>query len=107
MKTVSSSENIITRIWYSTIAMSIVLFIGYAEAPITHRKGLCLVPKSELLSLSLRQYDQTLKKSKLSTDHEKVKMVRRVGKELQDQQKRFFRSPVRTSRSKIINGNLT
>ena len=83
MKTVSNRKNIIPRIFCSTIVMSIVLFfIGCAEVPVTHRKGLHLVPKSELLSLSLRQYDQTLKKSKLSTDQGKVQMVRRVGERI-------------------------
>jgi predicted Zn-dependent protease len=54
-------------------------FQGCAEVPITHRKGLHLVPESELVSMSLQQYDDVLKKSKLSTDTQKVEMVRRVG----------------------------
>ena len=57
----------------------IVQFQACAEVPITHRKGLHLVPKTELLSMSLQQYDEVLKKSKLSTDTQKVEMVRRVG----------------------------
>ena len=54
-------------------------FQGCAEVPITHRKGLHLVPETELLSMSLQQYDEVLKKSKLSNDTQKVEMVRRVG----------------------------
>ncbi len=54
-------------------------FPGCAEVPITHRKGLHLVPESELLTMSLQQYDEVLKKSKLSSDTHKVEMVRRVG----------------------------
>ena len=51
MKTVRCPENIIPRICYTTIVMSLVLFfIGCAEVPITQRKGLRLVPQSELLS---------------------------------------------------------
>jgi predicted Zn-dependent protease len=50
-----------------------------AEVPITHRKGLRLVPETELLSMSFQQYDDVLKKSKLSTDTQKVEMVRQVG----------------------------
>jgi predicted Zn-dependent protease len=38
-----------------------------------------LVPESELLTLSLQQYNEVLQKSKLSTDNQKVAMVRRVG----------------------------
>jgi len=37
------------------------LFQGCAEVPITHRKGLHLVPETELLSMSLQQYDEVLK----------------------------------------------
>jgi len=53
--------------------------MGCAEVPVTHRKGLHLVPESDLMRLSLQQYDQTLKTAKLSNDPEKVRMVRAVG----------------------------
>jgi predicted Zn-dependent protease len=52
---------------------------GCAEVPITGRQSLHLVPESELLTLSLQQYNDVLQKSKLSTDNQKVAMVRRVG----------------------------
>ena len=54
-------------------------FQSCAEVPITHRKGVHLVPETELLSMSLQQYDEVLKTSKLSTDTQKVEMVRQVG----------------------------
>jgi len=57
----------------------ILQFQGCAEVPITHRRGLHLVPESELLTMSLQQYDEVLKTSKLSIDTHKVEMVRRVG----------------------------
>ena len=56
-----------------------LLFQGCAEVPITHRSALHLVPESELLSMSLQQYDEVLNKSKLSTNTREVEMVRRVG----------------------------
>ena len=56
-----------------------LMFQGCAEVPITQRKGLHLVSETELLSMSFQQYDDVLKKSKLSTDTRKVEMVRRVG----------------------------
>jgi predicted Zn-dependent protease len=59
-----------------------LLLPGCAEVPVTHRKGLRLVPESQLLSLSLQEYDQVLKKSRLSTDQQKVQMVRRVGERI-------------------------
>ena len=52
---------------------------GCAEVPITGRQSLHLVSESELLTLSLQQYNDVLQKSKLSTDNQKVAMVRRVG----------------------------
>jgi predicted Zn-dependent protease len=100
MKTVTCRRNIIPRIFYSSIIMCIVFFIGCAEVPVTHRKGLHLVPKSELLSLSLRQYDQTLKKSKLSTDQGKVQMVRRVGERIARSAEAFLQESGRNGQVK-------
>ncbi len=57
----------------------ILMFQGCAEVPITERKALRLVPETELLSMSFQQYNEVLKKSKLSTDTQKVEMVRRIG----------------------------
>jgi len=57
----------------------VLMFQGCAEVPITQRKGLHLVSETELLSMSFQQYDDVLKKSKLSTETPKAEMVRRVG----------------------------
>ena len=56
-----------------------LVFQACAEVPITQRKGLRLVPETELLSMSIQQYNDVLKKSKLSTDTRTVEMVRQVG----------------------------
>lgn len=56
-----------------------LLLTACAEVPITHRQSLQLLPESELVSLSLREYDQVLRKSRLSGDRRQVQMVRRVG----------------------------
>ncbi len=64
------------------LAASVLLllqFQGCAEVPITHRRGLHLVPEAELVSMSLQQYSDVLKKSKLSTDTRQVEMVRQTG----------------------------
>lgn len=53
-----------------------------ATAPVTERRGLHLVPDSELTSMSYQEYSKTLKKSKLSTDMAKVNTVRRVGQRI-------------------------
>lgn len=66
-------------------------FIGCAEVPLTQRKSLHLVPQSQLLTMSLQQYDKVLKEAKLSTDQKKVNMVRRVGKRIAGAAEGFLR----------------
>lgn len=63
-------------------ALTLCLFFliaSCAAAPVTERRGLHLVPESEITSMSFQEYSNVLKKSKLSTDTAKVSMVRRVG----------------------------
>lgn len=101
MKTVSDQRKIIFRILCACIIMKMVLFfIGCAEVPLTERKSLHLVPNSELLSLSLREYDQVLKKSKLSTDEKKVQMVRRVGQRISKSAEAFLKESGREQQLK-------
>jgi len=59
--------------------ITLLFLMGCAEVPVTHRSALHLVPDSELMSLSLQQYQEVLSKSQLSTDPAKIKMVRTVG----------------------------
>ena len=61
------------------VILLVAVVWGCAEVPITGRRSLHLVPESELLTLSLQQYNEVIQKSKLSTDNRKVAMVRRVG----------------------------
>ena len=79
------------------ITVILFLFVACAEVPITHRKGLHLVPQSELLTLSLREYDQVIKKSKLSADQKKVQMVRGVGERIARASEAFLRDSGRES----------
>ena len=58
---------------------TLLVVFACATVPITGRKGLHMVPDSELLSMSFQEYSDVLKKSTLSSDPEKVQMVRRVG----------------------------
>jgi len=72
------------HVWHSLGGLIAAVFMlgqfqGCAEVPITHRRVLHLVPESELLTMSLQQYDEVLQKSKLSTNTREVEMVRRVG----------------------------
>jgi len=69
---------------FGPIIISSLFFFLYACAtvPVTGRKQLDLVPDSELLTMSYSEYTTVMKKSKLSTDQDKVDMVRRVGKRI-------------------------
>ena len=70
-------------IFFLAIILIIGLFLNScAEVPITGRRGLHLIPESELMTMSLQQYDEVLKTSKLSTDQQKVQMVRTVGNKI-------------------------
>ncbi|MGW8186624.1 MAG: hypothetical protein ACWGNK_05135, partial [Desulfobacterales bacterium] len=63
------------RWMFWSVLLAAILW-GCAQVPITGRQSLHLVPESELLTLSLQQYNEVLQKSKLSTDTQKVAMVR-------------------------------
>ena len=76
-KTLIHNRIILRRMYWVILLVAVVW--GCAEVPITDRQSLHLVPESELLTLSLQQYNDVLQKSKLSTDNQKVAMVRRVG----------------------------
>ncbi len=70
-----------------------LLFLLFAcsTVPVTGRKSLNILPDSELLTMSLQQYDDTHKKSKLSSDPAKVQMVKRVGERIARATEDFFR----------------
>ncbi len=68
----------------------LLLIVGCATVPVTGRKSLNILPDSELLSMSLQQYDDVLKKSKLSSDPSKVHMVKRVGERIARATEQFF-----------------
>ena len=55
-------------------------FIGACSTvPITNRSSLQLVPNSELMTMSMKQYGQVLETEKLSDNQEYIDTVRRVG----------------------------
>ena len=59
--------------------------------PLTERKSLRLVSDSEMLPLSFQQYSEVLKKSKLSNDPSKVRMVRQVGERIARASEEFLK----------------
>ena len=83
------SSNI--RYLLKTTLIALLLFLaGCTTVPVTGRKSLNILPDSELLSMSLEQYNDVLKKSKLSNDPAKVHMVRRVGERIASATEQFF-----------------
>jgi predicted Zn-dependent protease len=74
----------------ATLIVLLLLSIGCSTVPVTGRKSLNILPDSELLSMSLQQYDDVLKKSKLSNDPAKIQMVKRVGERIARATEQFF-----------------
>jgi predicted Zn-dependent protease len=65
------------------ILLPLFLFLSSCSTvPVTERRGLHLVPDSEITAMSYQEYSKVLKKSKLSTDMTKVSTVRRVGQRI-------------------------
>jgi predicted Zn-dependent protease len=77
-----------SRAW--VIGLFFVLF-ACATVPVSGRKSLNILPDSELLSMSLKEYNDTLKKSKLSNDSAKVQLVKRVGERIARATEAFYK----------------
>jgi predicted Zn-dependent protease len=81
-------KDIFNRSVFSYISYTIIIIIfclsifSCAEIPLTERKGLRLIASDQLNALSLQQYSQVLKESKLSKDKKKIEQVQRVGKRI-------------------------
>jgi predicted Zn-dependent protease len=74
----------------ATLIVLLFLSVGCSTVPVTGRKSLNILPDSELLSMSLQQYDDVLKKSKLSNDLIKIRMLKRVGERIARATEQFF-----------------
>ena len=74
----------------ATLIALLLLIVGCATVPVTGRKSLNILSDSELLSMSLQEYNDVLKKSKLSNDPAEVQMVKRVGKRIASATEQFF-----------------
>ncbi len=83
MKKAGSRSLIYLLIW--------VVISSCAEVPLTHRRSLALISNEQLVALSLRQYEEILKTHKVSTDKEKVSMVKRVGQRISRATEAFLR----------------
>lgn len=70
---------------------SLLLAAGCTTVPITGRRQLSLVSDSEMNTLAVTQYKQTLSEAKLSTNAEQTAMVRRVGQRIAGAVEQYFR----------------
>lgn len=59
-----------------------IIIISCSTVPLTGRKQVNLFPESQMSAMSLSQYDEFLKQSKLSTNKEQVDMVKRCGNKI-------------------------
>ncbi|MDU1890707.1 MAG: M48 family metallopeptidase [Dysgonomonas sp.] len=69
------------KIFFSIIILSFLLS-GCGSVPLTGRKQLSLVSNSEVLTLSLQQYDEFMHEAKKSTDSRNTAMVVKVGRNI-------------------------
>jgi predicted Zn-dependent protease len=72
------------------LALSFFLF-SCSTVPITGRKQLNLVSQESMLSMSLQQYDQFMKKHKLSKNQQQTRLVKNAGKRIRIAVERYCR----------------
>jgi predicted Zn-dependent protease len=84
-------KEVLNRLFCLSLIGTLSLLLACATVPLTGRKGLRIIPDSQLLSLSFQQYSDVLKKAKLSNDPEKVQMVKRVGERIARACEEFLR----------------
>ena len=65
---------------------------GCSSAPITGRQQLNLVSDSEVLSMSLQEYNDYIQTAKKSTDAASIAMVNNVGRKIADAVTAYFKS---------------
>lgn len=87
----SRKYRVISHLFIGGLILVLCGVLSCATVPLTERKGLRLIPESELVSLGYQQYSEVLKKSKLSYDAEKVQMVNRVGSRIARAAEDFLR----------------
>jgi len=73
------------------LASSLLLAAGCTTVPITGRRQLSLVSDSEMNTLAISQYKQTLSTAKLSNNAAEVAMVRRVGERIAAAVQQYFK----------------
>lgn len=73
-----------------TVLLSVFIW-ACSNVPITGRSQLSLVPNSQILPMSFKNYDDFMSKNKKSTDKRGTARVKKVGKRVQHAVERYFR----------------
>ena len=68
-----------------------LFFSACATVPITDRRQVNLIPRSNILSMSFQQYDQFLQNHELSQDQDKVRTVEEVGNKVKTAVQQYFK----------------
>ena len=74
-----------------TIVVSILFLTSCTTVPLTGRKQLSLVNESEVMTMSLSQYDQFIKSNKISGNKAETERVRRVGGKIATAVEKYFK----------------
>lgn len=83
--------NKFTRSLFSKSALVSLLFLSScATVPLTGRRQLSLVNESEVMNLSLTQYDQFIKSNKISASKADGDRIKRVGGKISKSVEKFF-----------------
>lgn len=67
-----------------------LVFLACSTVPISGRSQLNMIPASEMLAMSLTEYDTFLKSNKLSTDQKQTQIVKSVGARIQKAVEEFM-----------------
>ena len=73
-------------------ALMLLVQFGCSTVPITERKRVNIVSDEEILPASFAQYDTFLKENKISSDADKTREIRTVGRNIADAVDRFMRA---------------
>ena len=74
------------------ILVVLVIVVGCSTVPITERKRINIVSDTEILPASFAQYDGFLKENKMSTNAQKTKELKEVGKNISHAVDKFMRA---------------
>ncbi len=77
--------------------LSVVFLTSCKTVPLTGRKQLSLVSESEVMSMSLSQYDQFIKSNKISLNKPETERMRRVGNNIAIAVEKYFKDKGLTS----------